>query len=242
MLARYWSGGTVAAMTLIAARPGPVPGGHDHSEIFTPAPAQPRADTSGARISGVVTLAGTGTPVAGVTVRARPAGGFSSSDHPSGVSAADGSFTIAGIPPGDHEVSADEPGLYGVNRGPFAVGATSATTGVSVVVRSAHRVVGHVVLRETGEPCAKGHVVFSQSDVARLAEARLMATIARAGTVTLEGVPDGRYSVFVNCTGHVSAGGPKALIVGEGEVTGLLWKVSSEPRYPLGEAGSVATL
>lgn len=180
----------------------------------------------GASISGIVTAASDGRPVADVTVRAVPAGSWGAPAHPSTVSSVDGTFTVGGLAPGEYSLLAEGRRLRGSLRGPLQVGVSDAVEGANIVVAPASVVVGRVVLRETGGPCTQGNVVLTQPERSATPVPTMMTNIGPDGAVQLESVVDGRYAIRVQCRDRVLAEGPRELSVAGNDVTGIVWKVA----------------
>lgn len=197
-----------------------------HAFVIAPASGLELVLTPGASLSGTVTAAENGQPVPNVAVRVVPVGGWGFPGHPSAVSGPEGTFTITGLEPGAYGVLAEGQRLRGENDGPFHVGVAEAVSGANIVVSAARRVVGQVMLKESGAPCRQGNVVLSQPENSATTVPILFTEITPSGAVVLESVPTGRYGVRVQCNDHVLAEGPRELAIAQDDVTGVQWKVT----------------
>lgn len=204
-------------------------------------------------VSGRVVSEDTGTPVAGVRVRAIWPGTWNDPTQPSATSDSSGLFEIRGLEPGRYTLVGEGVGWRGESNHPLEVGLAKVVEGVTLVVSTAAVVTGRVVRRGSDEPCSRGRVTLGPEGGA--ASPR-NATLARTpgvpvvvgqleadGTVRFDAVPAGSYHVEVQCTDFVNAEGPTTLEVGRDPTNGLVWKVDRGARVlvrALDESGQPA--
>jgi protocatechuate 3,4-dioxygenase beta subunit len=174
-------------------------------------------------LAGIVVDARTGAPVAGVRVVAETPGwgGFFGRD----LEAADitderGAFRVTRIEPGRYRVTARSAHGYGVSDGSSLVGLGQHVDGVVIKLHPAIRVSGTVV-RPDKTVCTEASV--SLTDKAK--DRQVWAGAEPDGTLYVEGVLPGTYSVEASCEDHQSREDYPKIVVADQDVDGLVWEV-----------------
>jgi hypothetical protein len=171
--------------------------------------AGPAAAATTGTITGTVTAAAGGAPIAGVCVSASQQGGSSSFTATTGST---GTYSIPGLAPGAYEVEfggcAPLPGNYLVQ---WYVGASSPATATPVTV-AAGRTKGKInaALAAGGEITGTAQDVHSGAPIAGICVSATSgglsggpvgsATTATDGTYLIEGLPSGSYLVSFGCS------------------------------------------
>jgi hypothetical protein len=127
---------------------------------FAPAADLTLVLTPGSSLQGIVVAAENGEPVTNVEVRAVPTGSWASPLHRSATSNGEGTFAVQGLEPGEYTLVAEGEGWRGRTTKPIDLGLAQTIDQIRVVVLSAARVEGKVVLRSGKEPCASGSVTL----------------------------------------------------------------------------------
>jgi len=166
-------------------------------------------------------------PVEGALVEARPAyylGGFersSSSAASSTRTQSDGSFRIAGLPPGRYKPYAEAIGRRGVAKHSVSVGLGETSEEIVIEAVAALYVSGRVQVTGTALPCKDGSVTLS--DARPKSKLEETGTI-RDGVVLVSNVTPGTYGVSVDCDGFDSLEKYPDLVV-DAPRTDLVWEV-----------------
>jgi hypothetical protein len=197
--------------------------------------------TPGSAVLGSVVRTSDGAPMAGIEVRAVPAGAWPSPLFPSGTSGPDGHFSIRGLEPGSYTLAAEGDGWRGSARAPLAVGLATSLDGVTVFMSPAATLEGRVILQKGGTPCEQGSVSLgplvpggaspydppSDAEETRRSDVpSLVGGVGPDGVVHFRAVPPGLYHVTVQTPSAALAEGPRTIAVGAADVRGLEWKVA----------------
>ncbi len=186
--------------------------GHEYELLLTPESV----------IIGKVVLAGTQTPVAGVSVNSSTWSARSSwGGGPAAISGADGSFRIDSLEPGMYKPTAVSDEHYGVARAEVQLGLGETSDTVVIEVHPAFTVSGTIV-PDDGEACENGSVSLRDPKGSR----SFFAAPEADGAVRIQGVLPGAYEVHVQCRGYVPEDTYEPLTV-EAATSGLRWTVVS---------------
>lgn len=184
--------------------------GHDFDILLTPESV----------LIGKVVLAGTETPVAGVSVDSSSWGARSNWGYgPAAITDADGTFRINGLDPGSYKPTAYDDEHYGVAAAEVQLGLGETSDPVVVEVHPAFALSGSIV-PDDGEVCDSGGVSLTDPKSQR----RFSASPEADGSVHLQGVLPGTYDVDVSCDGYVPEETYEPLTVTEA-ASGLRWSV-----------------
>lgn len=134
-------------------------------------------------------------------------------------SAADGSFSFAGLGGGRWKFRASAPGLHGVLSS-ILVDPGQRTDGVVIVAAPGARV-SATILSDDGSPCVDGSVRLTDP---ASADSVWSATDAR-GAVFFDAVSSGEWEVDVECEGADPSGARPKVVVGASDVGGLVYTV-----------------
>ncbi|HLL22042.1 MAG TPA: carboxypeptidase-like regulatory domain-containing protein, partial [Kofleriaceae bacterium] len=172
--------------------------------------------TPAASLSGTVVDAATGAPIEGARVSVEKTEGLT--NH-SAHSDADGKFRVQGLTPGRYVAEAISEHRYGRTAGSMLVGLGQDVEGAVVKVHPAQRVQGRVMIRgDKQSVCRDGYAHLQGAGTRRWVEGRTDPD----GTITIDGVSPGRYSVSAGC-GHDST--TNEIEVEDKDVLGLVWEV-----------------
>ena len=185
--------------------------GHEYELLLTPESV----------IIGKVVLAGTQTPVAGVSINGSQWGARSNWAGPAALTEADGSFRLDGLDPGRYKPTAVSEEHYGVARTAVLLGLGETSDTVVIEVHPAFTVSGSIV-PDDGEVCERGSVSLQDPKSDR----RFYAVPESDGSVRLQGVLPGTYEVNVACQGYVPEDTYEPITVEEA-TSGMRWTVVS---------------
>jgi hypothetical protein len=204
--------------------------------------------TPGSTVEGVVVSAQDSKPVADVEVRAVPAGSWNSPFHRSGVSLAEGAFSIQGLEPGAYMLVAEGKGWRGQLEAPLQVGLAKHLDHARVMVSHAAVVSGMVRIQSGSEPCRQGSVTLGPSPRGIVSPydpptapqeetppnvPAMVARIEPDGAVHFNAVPPGKYHVTIQCVDHTLKAGPTTLDVSYADMDGFVWSVERGLRLVL---------
>ncbi|MCB9748753.1 MAG: carboxypeptidase regulatory-like domain-containing protein [Myxococcales bacterium] len=186
--------------------------GHDFELLLTPESV----------LVGKVVLAGTQTPVAGVSVdsdswAARMSWGYG----PETMTDQDGNFRIERLEPGSYKPTAFSDEHYGIAPAEVHLGLGQTSEPVIIEVHPAFTVAGRIIIDE-GEGCDQGNASLNDPKTKRSFRART----ERDGSVKLHGVLPGTYNVEISCGGYVPEERYEPLTV-EAPSDGHEWTVHS---------------
>jgi len=163
--------------------------GHDFELLLTPESV----------LIGKVVLAGTQTPVAGISVDASTWGARSNWGYgPAAITDASGTFRIDGLDPGIYKPTAFDDEHYGIAAAQVQLGLGETSDTVLVEVHPAFAVTGSIV-PDDGELCDEGSLTLNDPQSQR----RFSGRTESDGEVHLQGVLPGTYEVDVDCQGYV---------------------------------------
>ena len=184
--------------------------GHEFEILLTPESV----------LVGTVVRAGSGEPVAGVSVNANTWGARSNwGSGPAALTDAEGKFRIDGLDPGSFKPTAFDDEHYGVAAAKVHLGLGQTSDPVVIEVHEAFSVKG-AVLPDDGELCDAGWVSLSDPKSKR----DFSASTERDGSVQLRGVLPGTYNVEVTCGGYVPEERYEPVTI-EAATEGLEWVV-----------------
>lgn len=163
-------------------------------------------------LQGRVVEAGTESPVAGARVDAGEA---------SALTDAEGRFRINGLGPGRYKPTAKTAHRWGTARESVLLGLAETSRELVIEVFHAATVTGRVAFPD-GAGCASPSVVLSQ----RGARADDRASTERDGSVRVESLMPGEYSVEVWCPDGLSETKYPAITVADKDISGVVWKVT----------------
>lgn len=178
-------------------------------------------------LAGIVVEAGTGKPVADASVEAGlervDMGRRSTSDTVR--TGADGRFRLTRLAPGRYKPVATAVHGYGEAAASVLLGLGQRTEELVIELHPAYAVRGRVESERGGTrtPCAEGQVSLSLEGSHDTAGSD--GTDAE-GRVVIGGLLPGRYVVHAHCTGHVTPGDDEALVIGDRDVDGQVWRVT----------------
>jgi protocatechuate 3,4-dioxygenase beta subunit len=164
-------------------------------------------------LSGTVVDAATGDPVEGARVELEP--GLDD------LSDAQGHFRIGRLAPGRYLATARTAHRYGHADGSTLVGLGQHVDGVTIRVFPAVQLRGKVVIGDAATPCAGADVSITDAGHRRAAH----ATSEEGGTVALDGVLPGTYTVRVACRGYRAHDHYDPIVVADRDLDGLVWRV-----------------
>jgi len=186
--------------------------GHDFELLLTPESV----------LLGKVVLAGTQTPVAGISVDHRMWSARSGwGEGPGAVTDAGGAFRIDGLDPGSYKPTAFDDEHYGVAAAQVQLGLGETSDTVIIEVHPAFTVDGTIVA-DDGDVCDQGSVVLNDPQ----SERRFSGTTESDGSVHLQGVLPGAYEVDIYCEGYVPEDTYDPLMIEEA-TSGLRWSVGT---------------
>ncbi len=155
-----------------------------------------------ANLKGRVVLRGSGEAVAGASVNAHLSARFWAEGH-TATSAADGTFEIKDLDPGEYEVSARKEALIGSLKRPVAVALAAQVEGVVVEVETARTISG-IVKTAKGEPAGGARVRLGGAGFGATARGQ-SATAGADGGFKIMGIWPGKYRLTATKKGHASA-------------------------------------
>ncbi|WP_158507148.1 collagen binding domain-containing protein [Subtercola sp. Z020] len=169
--------------------------------------------TPAAALSGVITDASTGQPVAGASVQlystSTDNGGFFGSVE----TGSDGTFALRGLREGTYKVFVKAPGDSGL-ASTWIGGTTSGSartftlkdgvsfSGLRAALPAESVLTGVIIAQDTGLPIKSDYILYPLDDPFSAVQARYGATDAQ-GRLSISGLPAGQYSIQV----HPQAGG-----------------------------------
>jgi hypothetical protein len=156
-----------------------------------------------AAIVGRVVDAVTGAPVADAEVWAGPHRVFQFDRGPALQgplvrSDDEGRFRIGGLEPGLYDPGAIHDGRHGQAPAQIPLGLGETSAPVEIHIHPSARVIGRVIVAETGQPCAEPDVALNGADGTRVARTD------SEGNVELLALEPDRYEVWVHCPGYVA--------------------------------------
>lgn len=164
-------------------------------------------------ISGVVTDASNGTPLAGATVSTQPA-------TSTATTSAQGAYTISNVPPGNYTVTATRAG-YNPNSVAAAVVSSQTTTSNVPLTPLPGSITGVVTDAANG-------ALLAGATVSTVPATTTVTTNAQ-GAYTINTVPPGNYTVTATRTGYSPASGPTTVSPGQAATRNLA--LSTQPAY-----------
>jgi uncharacterized GH25 family protein len=180
--------------------------------------------TPASSLTGRVVDAATGQPVSGALVAVEGEGFESRSAN--NATDAQGKFRVEPLTPGRYNVIATAEHGYGRSEGSLLVGLGQQVDGAVIKLFPARRVTGKVVIAGSGERCANGGAVLEDPDRERFVELET----ERDGWRVADSVRPGTYRARVHCTGYLPRGSYPPVVVGNDDVTGLVWEVDAGAR------------
>jgi hypothetical protein len=232
-------------VTLMAEAVGYAPVGTSH---VVPSSDVTLELTPASTVEGVVVSAEDGKPVAGIEVRALPAGSWNGPLHRSGTSDGEGAFSIQGLEPFAYTLIAEGQGWRGQSDRPFEVGLAERQDHVRVTVSHVPSVAGLVRIESDGEPCRQGSATLGPTlpgivspydppgaklDTTPSKVPFMLTRIEPDGSVHFPAVPAGKYHVTIQCVDHSLKEGPSTLEVANADLDGIRWTVQSGIRLTL---------
>lgn len=174
-------------------------------------------------LAGKVIDAASGQPVAGVRVSASQNNEWGWEQNDGGdITDDQGAFRITRLEPGRYVASARSDRGYGRADGSTLVGLGQHVDGVIVKLHHAYRVSGKVVLPDKAT-CTEAWVNLTEPHSQRyVASAR-----EPDGSLVIEGVLPGTYTVAVECEGFLSRDTYEKIAVVDQDLDGLVWEVDA---------------
>ena len=171
-------------------------------------------------VVGRVVHAGSDQGVEGVRVVAPGTAGLTRGG--STFSDAEGNFRIDRLHPGRYQVHAEARNLYGEAEGSVLLGFGEVSSPIHIEVHSTAVVTGRVMVEDGDTPCPSGAVDLQDERQQLTAGEKLSAD----GSVEMLAVLPGRYQVQVSCDGFLERDDYADLVVGEADVSGVVWSVT----------------
>ncbi|HEX9562482.1 MAG TPA: carboxypeptidase regulatory-like domain-containing protein [Gemmatimonadaceae bacterium] len=164
-------------------------------------------------ISGVITNASNGAPIAGATVSTVPPTATVTTN-------AQGSYTIPNVPPGTYTVNATSAG-FNPNSAPAAVTSSQVATTDIALTPLPGGIMGVVTDASNGAPIAGATVTT--------VPATSSVTTNAQGAYTIQNVPPGTYTVTATRSGYSPGSGPATVLPGQTATRDI--SLSTQPAY-----------
>ncbi|PRQ04000.1 hypothetical protein ENSA5_11830 [Enhygromyxa salina] len=161
--------------------------------VSVPGPAVELALEPEAVLRGRVVLEQSGAPVADAAVSLT----WGARDQPAAETGGDGRFEIRGLGSGRHQLFAITSEGFGASPEPITLAPGSITEPVVIRVSRAHTVTGRI-LTEDGAACADGRLTVRSLSHGQ----SLTVAAATNGTLSVRGLPTGRYGFTARCPGY----------------------------------------
>lgn len=175
--------------------------------------------TPEATIEGVVLDAETGTPIAGASVGTTMDENREDTDH-TVTTDARGEFRLERLRFGRFTIVARTAHRYGRSAGSLLVSLGQHQVGIVVRAYPARQVTGKVVIAPDSTACADSYGALRAEDGHWI-------TFERAGDALMaNGVPPGTWTPSISCRGFADRGEYEPLVVGDRDVTGVIWEVT----------------
>lgn len=198
------------------------------AEAVAPARAVEVLLTPESGLGGVVVEAGSGQPVADVLVAVEGNGegsGPSFGREASARTDRDGRFRLERLAPGRYKPTATGRGVYGEPVESVLLGLGQRRDDLRIEVHPARVVTGRIEIDDGGPrtPCTDGALGLTGQGAGRNEYAR----VDGQGRVELVAIRPGTYDVTVRCDGYLEQDHYPPVVVGDADVAGLVWTVSS---------------
>jgi protocatechuate 3,4-dioxygenase beta subunit len=176
--------------------------------------------TPAASLAGHVIDAATQKPIAGARVEVEtPA--WLAAGKVTEITDADGGFRFNRLRPGRFDATATTDHGYGRTAGSVLVGLGQHVDGVVIQVFPARTIAGKIVVGATHQDCRDGSVELADSGLGPTHTTHREAD----GQQVVGGVRPGTYEVTVDCVGYRARDRYDAIVVGDADLTGLVWEV-----------------